>query len=201
MTNWYKKTILPRLINTGMDSPELEAIRRTVLMDASGVVLEIGIGPGHNIPLYRDISKLYALEPSKELIAIAKSRVPGPFFVEFLHTGAESIPLPDQSVDTVVSTWTLCSVNDPEKVLKELARVLRPDGRFIFVEHGACSTPFLHTVQTALTFVTKHFTGNCHYDRSMEKLIREAGFKIQKMEHPKKRYKPLMYNYQGYALR
>ena len=202
MASWYQKTILPRLLNSEMGSLELEKIRRTVLTQASGIVLEIGVGPGYNIPLYNNISKLYALEPSKELVEIAKTRTNSALFpVEFLNTGGESIPLPDQSVDTVVSTWTLCSVNDPQKVLRELMRVLHPQGRFIFVDHGASSSGAIHVVQKILTSVTKHFTGNCHYDRSIEKLIREAGFKVQNMQHPKERLKPLIYNYQGIAVK
>ena len=185
-----------------MGSKELENIRREVLVNATGTVLEIGVGPGYNIPLYKNISKLYALEPSQELTEIAKTRaVSVSFPIEFLNTGAESVPLPDQSVDTAVSTWTLCSVNNPKKVLEEIARVLRPTGRFIFVDHGASSSSVLRVIQTILTSVTKYFTGNCHYDRSIEKLIREAGFEIQKIEHPAERGKPLIYNYQGVAVK
>jgi len=200
MANWYQKVIVPRLLNSEMGSTELEAIRRVVLADASGIVLEIGVGPGYNLALYKNISKLYALEPSKELVDIAKRRADSlPFPLEFFNTGAESIPLPDHSIDTVVSTWTLCSVSDPKKVLNEIARVLRPQGLFIFVDHGASPNTGLRLVQTALTSITKYFTGNCHYNRQLEKLIKEAGFEIKKMEHPRERFKPLIYNYQGQA--
>ena len=107
--------------------------------------------------------------------------------------------MPDNSVDTVVSTWTLCSVADSRKVLDEIARVLRPQGSFIFVDHGASPNFGLRVIQTTLTSITKHFTGNCHYNRQLEKLIREAGFDIKKIEHPRERFKPLIYNYQGKA--
>lgn len=184
-----------------MGSAEFEKMRRVVLADASGAVLEIGVGPGYNLPLYKNISKLYALEPSKELIDIAKTRADSsPFPIEFLHTGAEHIPLPDHSLDTVVSTWTLCSVTDPRKVLDEIARVLRPQGSFIFIDHGASPNFGLRVIQTVFTSVTKYFTGNCHYDRRLEKFITEAGFDIQKMEHPRERFRPLVYNYQGVAI-
>lgn len=201
MTNWYQKIIVPRLLNSEMGSAELEKIRRVVLADASGIVLEIGVGPGYNLPLYKNISKLYALEPSKELIEIAKSRAKSLSFpLEFLNTGAENISLPDHSVDTIVSTWTLCSVSDPRKVLSEIKRLLRPQGTFIFVDHGASPNPLLRIIQTTLTSITKYFTGNCHYDRQLGKLIKEAGFEINKMEHPHERFKPLIYNYQGKAI-
>ncbi len=120
-------------------------------------------------------------------------------FVLVLNTGAENIPLPNQSIDTVVSTWTLCSVNDPKKVLQEIKHVIKPDGKFIFVDHGASPRTMLRAIQTLSTSVTKHFTGNCHYNRQLEKLIKEAGFTIEKMEHPTERFKPLIYNYQGVA--
>ncbi len=200
MMNWYKKIIVPRLLNFEMGSKELEEIRRVVLTEAFGEVLEIGVGPGYNIPLYKNISKLYALEPSKELTDIAKTRTNlSSFPIEFLNTGAESIRLPDQSVDTVVSTWTLCSVSDPKRVLQEIKRVLRPQGSFIFVDHGASPNSALRIIQTGLTSVTKYFTGNCHYDRNIEKLVKEAGFTIKKIEHPREKFKPLIYNYQGIA--
>ncbi len=200
MTSWYQKKIVPRLLNSGMGSGELTAMRRDVLAHATGVVLELGVGPGYNLQIYKNISKLYALEPSSELIEIAKSRAESlPYTLEFLNAPAENIPLPPNSVDTVVSTWTLCSVSDLKQVLREVSRVLRREGKFIFIEHGSSPKKPLHVVQQLLTVVTKHFTGNCHYDREIEKSIREAGFTIEEMRHPKERYKPLIYNYRGVA--
>lgn len=202
MTSWYERVVLPRLLNSEMGSKELESIRREVLAEASRITLEIGVGPGHNLPLYKKISKLYALEPSKELIDLAKARAASLSFpVEFLNVGAEDIPLADRSIDTVVSTWTLCSVTDPRRVLREIARVLRKSGRFIFAEHGASPNSCIHTAQKAYTFVTKRFTGNCHYDRPIGKLIEGAGLHIQKMERLPERFRPLIYNYQGIAIR
>lgn len=200
MFTGYQRIILPWLLNKEMGSEGLKQIRQEVLVDASGIVLEIGVGPGYNLPLYKNISKLYALEPSKELIEIARTRAEGlQFSIEFLNSGAENISLPSQSVDTVVSTWTLCSVDDIKKVLSEIRRVLKPEGKFIFVDHGASPNTGLHLIQTSLTALTKYFTGNCHYNRALDTLIIETGFNIEKIKHPKERLKPLIFNYQGVA--
>lgn len=200
MLGWYQNKVVPKLLNSEMGGEELKKIRREVLQDARGVVLELGVGPGYNIPLYNNISKLYALEPSGELVEIAKTRVGGVSFpVEFLSVGAESIPLPDHSIDTVVSTWTLCSVSDPQKVLQEIRRVLKPQGKFVFADHGASPRMGVRLAQKLFTAVSKYFTGNCHYDRDIERLIKEAGFKIEGIEYFPEDHKPLIYNYQGAA--
>ena len=197
---WYQKAIVPRLLNSEMASEKLEEMRRVVIADATGVALEIGVGPGYNIPIYKNISKLYALDPSKELIEIAKTRAnSSTFSIEFLNAGAENIPLSNASVDTVVSTWTLCSVSDLKKVLREIKRVLRPQGNFIFIDHGASPNPLLRAAQTGLTAITKYFTGNCHYDRDIGGLLKDAGFSIKKIKHPPQKFRPLIYNYQGIA--
>lgn len=198
--NWYRRKVVPRLLNSEMGSDELEKIRRVVLADVSETVLEIGVGPGYNIPMYKGISKLYALEPSPELLDIAKTRkASSEFSIEFLNTDAEHIPLPSQSVDTVVSTWTMCSVTNPNKVLREIKRVLRPQGNFVFADHGASPNTICYFIQRAFTCVIKYFNGNCHYDRNIEALIKEAGFSIKNIEYPKEKFNPLIYNYQGIA--
>ena len=197
--NWYNRTILPKLLASAMGRVEFEHIRPEVIEKATGIVLEIGVGAGHNLPLYQGVEKLIALEPSQELLALAKERsvaVP----IEFLNVYAEHIPLPDQSVDTVVSTWTLCSVENPNSVLKEIKRVLRPGGKFLFVDHGLSPSFFIRILQHTFTPMSKYFTGNCHLNRNIEQLVKEAGFEIKEMKHPRERSKPLTYNYQGVVL-
>lgn len=196
--NWYKHTVLPRLLSSSMGRVGFENIRPQVIGQTAGVVLEIGVGAGHNLPLYKNVSKVFALEPSAELIAMARERntsVP----IEFFNTIAEEVPLPNHSVDTVISTWTLCSVESPQAVLKEIKRVLRPGGKFLFVDHGASPNFFIRIIQNLLTPVTKNFTGNCHLNRDIAELVKAAGFNVQKIEHPRERFKPLVYNYQGIA--
>lgn len=199
----YKRFILPRFLNSVMGSAELEGFRPKVVSLAKGVVLEIGMGPGHNLPFYRNILKLYALEPSKELTIMAQKRAEEVNFpVEFLHASAEQIPLPDQSVDTVLSTWTLCSVASPQKTLSEIARVLKPGGKFIFIEHGLSPSLFVRAIQKTLTPFTKYFTGNCHMNRNIKELIRDAGFMIAiNKEFSQRLYRPLIYNTEGSAVK
>ncbi len=196
----YAKKIVPRLLSNAMGSPEIQKLRPEVIKNASGAVLEIGVGAGHNLPLYKNISKLYALEFSPELTERAKQQAHElQFPVEFISASAESIPLPDACLDTVVSTWTFCSIRHPQQALKEISRVLRPNGTFVFIEHGISPRPMIQTFQNILTPVTKYFTGNCHMNRDIEKLIREARFDISSKKQFHENKKPLMYNTQGVA--
>ncbi len=202
MKEWYNKIVVPRLLASGMSKDSFLEMRQEVLKNVSGTVLEIGIGPGYNIPIYKNVSKLYALEPSLELAALAEKRAAEVSFpVEFIKVGAEAVPLLDNSIDTAVSTWTLCSVEDPLQVLREIKRVLKPEGRFVFIDHGASPNKFLYFLQKVSTPVSKHFTGNCHSDRKIGGLIKEVGFKIEKIEYSTEPWHPLIYNYQGIAVK
>ncbi len=175
--------------------------RLDVASKARGVVLEIGFGSGYNLPFYKHIKKLYALEPLKEMYLLAESRLSKVAFpVEYLKNSAEDIPLPDSSIDTVVSTWVLCSVPNPQKALKEITRVLKPGGRFIFVEHGRTDNKFFAFIQFLLTPVTRKFTGNCHLDRKIDDLIFMAGFVFEDIEKLPEEGRPLMFSYRGVAV-
>lgn len=183
-----------------MGSSEIEKLRPGVISNASGIVLEIGFGSGLNVPYYKNTTKLYALDPSKELYELAREKITRLSFpVEYLQASAEKIPLDDSSIDSVVSTWTLCSIPRPEIALKEIARVLRKNGHFVFIDHGVSPKPFIHFLQNILTPFTKYFTGNCHINRDIKTLIENSGFKIQNLEQFHEKSKPLMYNYKGLA--
>ncbi|MES2225672.1 MAG: class I SAM-dependent methyltransferase [Patescibacteria group bacterium] len=201
MKKWYARNVIPHLVQKDMGAEKLQECRREVIAEAAGIVLEIGVGPGYSLPLYSDIAKLYALEPSEKLLQIAraKSQEVG-VRVEFLQASAEDIPLPDHAVDTVVSIWVLCSVKDPAKALHEVWRVLRPGGRFIFMEHGKSPRRFKHTAQKVYTWLTRHFTGNCHYDRDIHALIEQSGFMLAKAAYSHEKGEPLIYNYEGVAV-
>lgn len=202
MFKLYNKYILPRLLDRGMRPAEFNETRSEVVNQASGTVLEIGFGSGYNLPFYKDVRKLYALDPSLELYVYAKNRIASASFpVLYLQNSAEKIPLEDNSIDTVVSTWSLCSIPDLPKALKEIKRVLKPNGKFLFIEHGQSPKSINSVVQKLLTQVTRHFTGNCHLDRKIDDYITDSGLIIESIEMVPEEGRPLMFSYQGVAVK
>ena len=198
--NWYSKYILPKLLNRDMGCIDCNGTRTNVVSKAHGVILEIGFGSGYNLPFYKNVEKLYALEPSSAMYDLAKERVASANFpIEYLKNSAEKIPLPDHSIDTVVSTWVLCSIPDADKALKEIARVLKPEGKFIFVEHGKTENKFFAAIQTLITPISSKFTGNCHLDRKIDSLISQSGFKFESLEKFPESGRPLLFSYSGVA--
>jgi ubiquinone/menaquinone biosynthesis C-methylase UbiE len=202
--NVYEKYILPRLIHWAMRREVATAERRKFIALASGTVLEVGIGSGLNLPFYGpQVQTLYALDPSRELWKMARQRVrEAPSPVEFLAASAEHIPLEDMSVDTVITTWTLCTIPNPLKALTDMRRVLKPGGRLIFVEHGRSPDPGVLAWQNRLTPVWKRIGGGCHLNRQIDDLIANAGFDIAQIERGYSRGpKPMTYLYKGLAQR
>src|SRR5579863_9215245 len=141
--SFYRDHILPCLIHRAMRQRNLAAYRNRVVPAAEGRVLEIGIGSGLNLPFYTQKAKLViGLDPSPKLLSKARrAGHPVSSLVEFVEGSAEAIPLEDGSVDTVVTTWTLCSIPDASCSLREMRRVLKPGGRLLFVEHGRAPDP------------------------------------------------------------
>jgi ubiquinone/menaquinone biosynthesis C-methylase UbiE len=204
LVNVYEKYVLPRLIDWAGSKKIATAERRKFIPLASGTVLEVGIGSGLNLPFYGpQVQRLYALDPSRELWKLARQRVrEAPFPVEFLAASAEHIPLEDMSVDTVVTTWTLCTIPNPLKALTDMRRVLKPEGRLIFVEHGRSPDPGVLAWQNRLTPVWKRIGGGCHLNRPVDDLIADAGFDITQIERGYSRGpKPMTYLYKGLARR
>jgi ubiquinone/menaquinone biosynthesis C-methylase UbiE len=202
--NVYEKYVLPRLIHLGMRSKTSTAERRRFIPLASGTVLEVGVGSGLNLPFYGPkVQKLYALDPSLELWKMARKRIrEAPFPVEFLAASAERIPLEDISVDTVVTTWTLCTIPNPLQALSKMRRVLKPKGRLIFVEHGHSPDPGVLAWQNRLTPVWRRIGGGCHLNRKIDELIADAGFCITQIDRRYSRGpRPMTYLYKGLAQR
>ncbi len=180
----------------------MEKERPGVVAEAFGEVLEIGFGSGLNIPYYKNVTKLYAVDPSEELYGLSLALVKGaPFPVEYIAASAEEIPLPKETVDAVVSTWSLCSIPHPEVALKEIYRLLKPKGKFLFIEHGKSPREGLATWQNRLTPLSKACLGGCHLNREIDTLIQQAGFKIIKVEKFPLPSKPLAFMYKGVAVK
>jgi ubiquinone/menaquinone biosynthesis C-methylase UbiE len=139
IVNFYDRWILPPILDLAMRQNQLQMYRREVVAAAHGRVLEVGIGSGLNFPLYgRQVETVVGIDPSPRLLAIARRRADAAGVrAELLQGSATAIPLADSTIDTVVMTWTLCSIADPLAALREMRRVLKPDGKLLFVEHGS----------------------------------------------------------------
>jgi ubiquinone/menaquinone biosynthesis C-methylase UbiE len=198
---FYNDVILPRVCDLAMRNKQLRPYRERVIGAAEGRVIEIGIGSGRNLPFYRSpVKEVLALEPSAKLIAMARHAQRPGIPVNFIEASAEAIPLDDRSVDTVVTTWTLCSIPDAAMALTEMRRVLRPGGKLLFVEHGMAPDRNVRRWQDWLTPAWKRIGGGCHLNRPIRTMIESAGFRIDRVETgympgPK----PMTFMYEGSA--
>ena len=201
----YAKYVLPHLINLAMRNKDVTRLRAQSVPQARGEVLEIGIGSGLNLPFYScEVRRVYGVDPSTELQQMAarkKSAVS--FEVTFFQQSAEDIiPLDDSSIDTIVMTWSLCSIPNPKAALQQMRRVLKSDGRMIFIEHGRSPDPNVIRWQDRITPLWKRIGGGCHLNRQIDELLGAAGFQITEQKNfylPGPR--PMTYTYQGLAAR
>jgi ubiquinone/menaquinone biosynthesis C-methylase UbiE len=181
--SFYQRHVLPRLLHLAMRQEYLLPFRRRVIGAAEGRVLEVGIGSGLNLPLYgSNVRAVVGLEPSPELMRMARQRdaeasVP----IEFLEASAEAVPIDDASIDTVVTTWTLCTIPDAPRALAELRRVLKPSGTLLFVEHGRAPEPGVARWQDRLDPLWRRVAGGCHLNRKIDDLIAGHGFRIDRL--------------------
>ena len=181
----YGDHIEPALVSFACSLPAISRERATIVGEADGVVLEVGFGSGHNAGHYNSggISRLYALEPSPAMRRKAARRIESlPFPVDWLDLKAEEIPLDDESVDTVLVTFTLCTIPDVSRALAGMKRVLRPGGKLVFLEHGAAPDPGVRAFQDRLNPIWGKFAGGCHLNRDPVGLIRDAGFNLDRAE-------------------
>lgn len=199
---FYEDCVLPHLVNLTMRHRQFEPYRKRVTSAAEGRVLEIGPGSGPNLPFYpQRVDEVLELEPAPRLLAMARRAARQcSLQVIFVEASAEAIPLPDHSVDTVVTTWTLCTIPDVTGALVEIRRVLKPDGQLLFVEHGLAPENRVRKWQDRLTPLWKHVAGGCHLNRPIRDLIQKAGFRITQietgyMEGPR----PMTFLYEGRA--
>jgi len=198
----YERWLLPPLLDLVMRNEEATRFRLKTIPAARGRVLEIGSGSGLNLPFYgAAVTRLFALDPSRPLLNMAgRKRPPAGFPVEFLELSAEEIPLQSRSIDTVVTTWTLCTVPDAAKALHEARRVLKPGGTLLFAEHGLAPDPAVERWQRRINPLWHRVAGGCNLDRPIDHLIREAGFEILELENEyAKGPRPFSYTYRGSA--
>jgi ubiquinone/menaquinone biosynthesis C-methylase UbiE len=202
---FYDKHILPHFLNCACGSKPIKYQREKVVPMAEGLVLEVGIGSGLNIPYYdaAKVDKILGLDPSEELnrmaLKVAEDKgIP----VEFILSGAEAMPLPDNHVDTVMVTFTMCTIPEVAAANKEMLRVLKPGGKMIFCEHGLAPDAKVSKWQSRLDPVWGKIAGGCHLNRDIPSLIEDAGFNITSMEQMYLPSTPKFagYNYWGTAV-
>jgi ubiquinone/menaquinone biosynthesis C-methylase UbiE len=201
--NFYANHIAPSLINAAMKQKAIQTLRPSCVNHAKGIVLEIGFGSGLNLSYYSsEVTKLYALEPSAEFYAKSNAnRKNSKLNIVHIQSSAEKIPLPDNSVDSVVSTFVLCSIPNVKSALTEIYRVLKPGGVFIFLEHGLSPNTAYAFLQNLGTPFSKLCAGGCHLNRDITKLVFSVNFKKKKLEKFALPYRPLAYIYKGIAIK
>lgn len=181
---FYRNIVLPRLCDFAMRNKHLAPYRARVIGAAEGRVLEIGAGSGLNLKLYQPTtSEVLALEPDPALTRMAQINAKGASRpVTFLEASAEQIPLDDKSIDTVVTTWTLCTIPNGLRALEDMRRVLKPNGKLLFVEHGLAPERGVQKWQNRLTPIWARVSGGCHLNRPIGAMIEAGGFKIDRLE-------------------
>jgi ubiquinone/menaquinone biosynthesis C-methylase UbiE len=182
---WYRDHVVPHVVNVACGMKEVERQRQKVVPLAEGSVLEVGMGTGLNLPFYdrSKVDKIFGLEPSAGMRRKANTRLEATDLdVEWVDLPGEEIPLDDDSVDTVLLTYTLCSISGWQTALEQMRRVLKPDGRLLFCEHGEAPDESVRRWQRRIDPVWTKLAGGCHLDRRIPEMIRGAGFAIDGMD-------------------
>jgi len=201
--NLYDRYLLPYVIDLACGIKPVQRQRAKIVPRASGRVLEIGIGTGRNLPFYdkSKVRELYGLDPAEQMHRLARKRKrESGIDVRLLTLSAEEIPEPAASFDTLVMTYTLCSISEPVRAVREMRRVLKPEGQLLFCEHGLAPDASVRKWQHRLTPIWSLVGGGCHLDRNIPALLKEGGFRVAELETmylPGPR--PLTYNYWGTA--
>lgn len=183
MSLWERLVLAP-ILHLTMRAKRMHVYRQRAAARCTGRVLEIGIGSGLNLPfLGPAVDALTGLDPSRPLLErAARAARSTALPVELLEGVAEAMPFADASFDTVLSTWTLCSIGDVPRALAEVGRVLVPGGSFVFLEHGLSPQPHVGRWQRRLTPLWCRLSGGCHFDRDIERLLVESGFQLEELE-------------------
>ena len=201
----YEKYVLPKFLNCACSSKPVSYQRKKVVPMAEGKVLEIGIGSGLNLPFYdkSKIDQIWGLDPSAELSEMAKKVADEESMeVKFISSGAEDIPLPDNYFDSVLVTYTMCTIPEVQRANHEIRRVLKDNGKMIFCEHGEAPDQNIRKWQNRINPFWGKLAGGCNINRKIPSLIQESGFDIIEMEEMYLPNTPKIagYNYWGYAV-
>jgi len=201
----YSRLIFPRLCDCVMRQPRLSRLRRELLSAVQGEVLEIGFGSGLNLPHYPErVRKITAVDPNPGMNAVAQKRINASSIgVDHRILSAERMPLGDATFDSIVSTWTLCSIPNVDQALKEIHRVLKPGGKFFFLEHGRSDEPAVQKWQDRLTPLNKKLADGCHLNREIKALIEKTGLNMAHLDRFYMEKAPKIFGsiYQGVALK
>lgn len=201
---FYSKHILPWAVNRACSAKPNRMQREKVVPLAAGRVLEVGVGSGLNFPYYdRDrVTAVVAVDPSVEMLGRAdRAATDAPVDIDLVQAGAEDLPLDSSSIDTVLITYTLCTIPDVTSALAEMARVLAPGGRLVFCEHGLAPDPSVAWWQRKLNPAWRLVGGGCNLDRDIPGLLHRGGFRITGMETMYlPGWKPASFNYWGSAI-
>ncbi len=180
----YRDQILPFLIHHSMRQKNLVSYRARIIPAAEGRVLEVGIGSGLNLPFYTaSVDRVIGLEPSPKLLSMTHAAARDvSTSVDLIEGSSEAIPLNDGSIDTVVTTWTLCTIPNASRALQEMLRVLKPTGRLLFIEHGRAPDASIRWWQDHLNPIWKRLSGGCELNRPIHELIQSAGFRTEQLK-------------------
>ena len=202
----YERHVLPKILDACCSTKPVNYQRNKIVPHAKGKILEIGIGSGINIPFYNkaNVEKIYGLDPSEELNHIAqKKAINNNLEIDFLLNGAEEIPLPSNSMDTILITYTLCTIQDLESSLKEIKRVMKDDAVMLFCEHGTAPDKNIIKWQNRINPIWGKLFGGCNINRDIPNILKESGFKINTLDQMYLPSTPKIvgYNYWGEATR
>ena len=199
---FYGDQIVPRIANVALGGRQFARLRARVAAGLEGDVVEVGFGSGLNVPHYPPaVTRVRAVDPATVARKLAARRIAAsPVPIDFVGLGGEKLPLETDTVDHVLTTWTLCTIPDVARALREIRRVLRPDGRFHFLEHGRSPDPRVARWQDRLTPLQRRLGGGCHLNRPIDDLVTGAGFQIDQQENfYLKGPKAFGYMYEGIA--
>lgn len=184
MKRLYDRHVMPRIVDLACASKDIRKQRKKVVPEAEGVVLEVGIGGGRNLALYdrSKVKRVIGLDPDAGMLERGQGRFHDTDLdLQVLSAGAEDIPLEDDDVDTVVTTFVLCTIPQIEQSLEEIRRVLKPGGRVLFAEHGRSTDANVARWQDKLDKPWGWIAGGCHLNRDPARLLAEAGFRIERL--------------------